>query len=541
MPDAFTEANKVRVSSQAVDTVNSANVRNSQLESERLNREIAVAREGRAVIRDREELKTLQQNRQLALSRERRAAEQYERSKPTLEQLELQNEILTQQLQQTQSGLDKNDTYAAFDRYVADGDTRHFNNLMQNPRIKEALFGNEVASVDKIDVENDKLLMQQNGLDPSEFEGENADHAKYKYLKVTNSDGSKELVDITKILAGTGYLNHVDTQQAELALLKSKAQGKASKSGSDYSSVRNDAAALEEIYINQGMDPEEAKKKAGEETAARFNEGKPTAKQKELAEAEQRETNVYDTFGGEDNFYNTDFSKRENLIKVNKDVEAIERLKGIKFTAAQVKQLSNLKSAIDLAKTAGTKLNESQTGVLDNLLFNTKKYLTDEVGGIEGASAYAAYRNMVRHTLYGTALSKWEIAAFNEAFGSLKQKLGPALSQLKIGILQLKDELETISSIQNPVVAHVRLGSTEADVENIINALDERIKFLDAKSNGQEGLELLQSSEPKAPNLEQLRYGPDNVGPQGQGTNPAITTPVDKIKPLTDFNFSGGF
>ena len=133
-------------------------------------------------------------------------------------------------------------------------------------------------------------------------------------------------------------------------------------------------------------------------------------------------------------------------------------------------------------------LTPEVTGALDTTLRNVKNYIsdsTDSVDSVAAQSAYGAYRNTIRHALFGSALTETEVTAFNEAFGTLKQKYPAVLTQFKTSIMQLKSKLQTVADTNNPYIAKYYMGKSAEEVDIIIGRLDERLEMLQrAEANG---------------------------------------------------------
>jgi hypothetical protein len=162
-------------------------------------------------------------------------------------------------------------------------------------------------------------------------------------------------------------------------------------------------------------------------------------------------------------------------------VEKIEAMRGVNWSATELKELNDLSVLIGLG-TPGARLTDDETGFWDNTLFNVKKYFFDE-GGSGANEAYAAYRNSLRNALYGSALTEHEIAAFNEQLGSLKMQRGPLIQQMLTSMGQVQAKLENIYNMNNSYSAAFRLGVNRTKLADIIGALEQnkqRIKDLDS-------------------------------------------------------------
>ena len=140
--------------------------------------------------------------------------------------------------------------------------------------------------------------------------------------------------------------------------------------------------------------------------------------------------------------------------------------------------MGNLRTLIALADPA-SKLSETDTGIFENTFHNIGKYLFDNLDGVAAVAAYAAFKNMIRLSMHGSAVTKMEANFNDEAYGTLKQRLGPVLQQFKISLLQVRAKLESVARMKNPYSAHVRLGVDAAKLNKIIDAIDVRVDMLD--------------------------------------------------------------
>jgi len=206
--------------------------------------------------------------------------------------------------------------------------------------------------------------------------------------------------------------------------------------------------------------------------------GHVPTKIKELEAAQAEQDKLTNMFGGEDNFWKTDFSDVDNYRKAAGTVTALERLEGHEYTNQEKESLNDIRSLLAIG-TPGAELTQQETGLVDNMLKGLSVYISDEVGGTESRAAYATFRNSVRHALFGSALTEAEIKAFNQAYGTLGQQLGPVLTKFRTSLTQVKARLDSIARMKNPYSAHVRLGVDQKKVNGIINALQQRIDLID--------------------------------------------------------------
>lgn len=435
-------------------------------------------------IKEREEAQRLKEDRDLQLQ-EFQQNQQLRGRQMSNEELRAQQ--LELDLNDTKNKLAQQDTYRAFDAYSADGNPRHLNRVIQeNPTLRE-LFA-DTASVDRVDPANDIELIKQAGLTADIFTNpETAQAANKRILKVTRTDGAKQLIDMMQLYAGTGYTKYLSDEDLKRRLteaqigryeqLSAGGDGGGGTEGSDTAMVRNARAvaeARERIRAGEGTLEDEEIVRFGTQQIAGTTPGK-------MEYADQSTQSLINSFGDEDTFFSTDFSNPTNFRKAYPYISKIEAAEDIKWTAEEKKQLGNIRSLIAMGDPAEG-LTEADTGLIDSTFNNVKKYIFEEVDdGVKAASAYAAFRNTARHALYGSALTQGEIDSFNEAFGTLGQKLGPVLQQFKTSLVQVKAQLGSIASMNNPYVAKVRLGIDQENIDDIINSIDQRVEYLNSK------------------------------------------------------------
>ncbi len=434
-------------------------------------------------IKERDEAIRLKEDRQLELERHRT---QQAIADTQLSNAQLQQEEFKLKLTEAENAQAKQMTYDAFDMYTEDSNPRHLNAILRATPVLKEIYGN-VASVDRIDPVNDADLIRQSSLIPDIFTDPNtAADANHRFLKATDINGEKTIIDMMQLFAGTGYTRHISDIKLKDQLTRAQINrynrlGDSSEvdSGSnDTAMVRNAKAVAEaKQRIADGVpDP-------GDEELVRFGEQAVSGVTPGKVEyADTATKNMLDTFGGEDQFFSTDFSNPAEYRKAYPYITKIEAGEDIKWTADERKQLGNIKSLLAMGDPAKG-LTEADTGLIDSTFNTAKKYIFEEVGdGVKAASAYAAFRNSVRNALFGSALTEAEITNFNEAFGTLGQKTGAVLQQFRTAMVQVKAQLEAISNLQNPYVAKVRLGVDMEHVDDIIGSLEQRIDYLNSKT-----------------------------------------------------------
>ncbi|NCB95274.1 MAG: lytic transglycosylase domain-containing protein [Negativicutes bacterium] len=212
---------------------------------------------------------------------------------------------------------------------------------------------------------------------------------------------------------------------------------------------------------------------------------KLTEKQKNLNAAQEKTQDLLNEFGGEEEFFKTDFTDQKNFNKAWKNVVQINELEGTTLSNEDKKSITDIRGLINLASPA-SKLTPQQTGLLDSRLSGLSKYISDNAPNIDKKAAMASFRNTLRNALYGSTLTDGEIAAFNEAFGDNTQKLGPVLDQFKVALSQVQEKLASISNMGNPYTMRVLVGADEQKLQGIRDALQQRIDYFSGKYDPEE-------------------------------------------------------
>ena len=205
-----------------------------------------------------------------------------------------------------------------------------------------------------------------------------------------------------------------------------------------------------------------------------------TTVQKDLVAAENQTIDLLNKFGGEDNFFNTDFSNEKNFNKAWQNVVKINKLEGTELTQKDKENITEIRGLISLAGPA-SRLSSTQTGIVDKTLSDFKKYVSESVPKADRTAAMASFRNSLKHALFGSAQTEGEIKAFNEAFGTNKQKLGPVLRQFKVALTQVQDKLDSAAKLGNPYTMHVMVGADRNKLNNIRSALQQRIDYIEGR------------------------------------------------------------
>jgi hypothetical protein len=202
--------------------------------------------------------------------------------------------------------------------------------------------------------------------------------------------------------------------------------------------------------------------------------GRPSAT-RNIEGAEAARTALEDEGFWDMDFDNLNPSQRG---RIEAKIRRIEELGGAKLSAADRTTMERIKRLTSYGDVASD-LTDEQTGVIDSIFRQVKKYVSDDPEGIKAESAYAAFRNLIKHDLYGASLQPGESANFSKQFGSLLQQRGPVLAQLRTTLTEIKDAYESIQRMNDPMVVAWRTGKTGSELQDVLDNLDDRIEMLD--------------------------------------------------------------
>ena len=454
-------------------------------------------------------------------------------------QMQIDNQAA--ELQQVQGKLAKQATYQTFDAYMQDGDISHFNRMYEeNPVIQK--MDPSIARYDKVDLKStaDLKLLQDNGVTADMLQHIDPEALQKRFVKITSKDGTQKIGDLQMSMAGSGYLQYKSEQQrkevvdklsldkttAEIKLKQAQAHyyanrglgggsggggsgGGGGRPTADMINARAVGEAQKRIDAGQGTPADHALIQLHTEKIAGNTPGKS-------AEAQQTSQALFDNFGGEQKYYNTNFNDPIARRKAAPYVMKIEALTGEQLTSQDKNKLDDIRALIALANPAG-KITAEQTGLVDSLVGTAKKYVDEQGPNTVATSAYSAFRNSVRHAMYGSTLTEAEITSFNDAFGTKSQKLGPVLEQFVTSLQQVQSKLASVSANMNPVVAQYRLGMDQAKIADSISAIQERIDLLRGMQHRRgpdsaptQESQMISPSQPAAP-VQQQRKSPEQI------------------------------
>jgi hypothetical protein len=432
-------------------------------------------------------------------------------------------------------------TFSAFDKYEADGDTRHLNNMLASVK-KNPVGAKANSPIVRYDSLSDtpEIRQKMKSAGYEDFDGILADKKLNKsFVVTTDNKGEKTVWDIDKVYAMSGYGKHMTNEKLEETRKRAEISELARK-GMSISKIDMTNRAVESMIkanpemsyhkafqavteIEQGgskgqdleaikLIAEESKistLEATEKYFAQKNSGKGMTDQERYVQAyiddnkgstreeavgkyknenrSAKSKDIEEANLAKDSLDEIDFldSNMSNLTSkesagIQRKVASIQRLLGVEISTEDKRVLRDLNNLTQLGGVAGEELTPSETGLMDSMLSNVKKYIFDEVGGAKGTSSYETFRNIFRNSLYGATLTPAEIKAFNKAAGTLGQKFQPVMQRLNTQMGTIKNQLESIRNTNDPYVAKFYLGSSVDNIDEAIRQIDSRINMVNS-------------------------------------------------------------
>ncbi len=433
----------------------------------------------------------------------------------------------------------KSITFSAFDKYEADGDVRHLNNMLSDVK-KNPIGANSGSNIVRYDELTDTPEIRQMmvGAGYADFDGILKDRKLNKsFVVTTGSDGKKQVWDVDKVYAASGYGKYMTEEKLKEAKMRAEIS-ELTRKGESVSSIQakeqviksmmdanpgmprhkawqavteiekgttqgQDITAIKLISQEEGIGVLEATKqyydqKNGaksttdqEKFVQDFMTNNPnstrtdavnsyknqvkTADSKNIAEVDQYKDELDSV-----KFLDADMStmSTQDRANVHRKISKIETLLDIKLSNEDKRVMRDLNNLTKLGAIAGTELTPDETGILDSTLNSFKKYMFDEVGGSVATSAYETFRNIFRNSLYGASLTETEVKAFNAAAGTLGQKFQPALSRLNTQMKSIKSQLESIRDTNDPYISKFYLGKDIGSIDDAIRQIESRLDLV---------------------------------------------------------------
>lgn len=368
----------------------------------------------------------------------------------------------------------KQTTFDAFRAWNADFDPRHLNNVLKNPIVKEHFP--HVSRVDAADpVKDRKLFLKAANGDTSILDHPDTNPEFFKrFVKITHTDGTQELMDVPTIQAATGYTQYASDEELKRLETLHKIQGKQdSRTQLDRDSeragkIRADIAAGKEISWQD------------KEFMKGWTQRLAGTKPGQIDVAHEAEQEMLAHIGGDAAFQKLNFGDRQDRNKVRPYIERMEQAGGLNLDRQTRTLITQVNHLMALGKPVKN-LTPEETGLMDSLIYKLTKYvpgtLTEsDLTKLQAASGYAAFQNELRKVLYGSVLTPGEIEHFNSAYGTLKQQFPVVMSQFKTMLSGLKSDIESIMDLNNPYVAEYRLGGSKEEIDTMLENIDTVLK-----------------------------------------------------------------
>lgn len=197
-------------------------------------------------------------------------------------------------------------------------------------------------------------------------------------------------------------------------------------------------------------------------------------------------------FGGD--FLDADLSNLTNkqVGEMSNYVNRLEQVGGLELSNEDKKNARAIRKLRSVMTSAGEGLTDEQTGPIDSMLRSVKSYISNNVEGKDATVAYESFRAIARNALFGSQVSGADYKAFNSAFATLGQQTGPVLVSLRTQLQMMQDDLIAMSELNDPYVTKARFGMSMDELDNTVNALQDRIDIINNIANGRpvEGIEI---------------------------------------------------
>jgi len=448
-------------------------------------------------------------------------------NKADIQSLELEN--LKAQQQQLLRANNAKATYTAFERFDATGEIRYINTMLSDFKKNGSTLYKDVIRLDRLTQDDAELIEQSGQVDQDILTGDGP--ASTSFMKATKADGSTIVVNLDKWKGGTDYKAYASTKEltrqktAQEVLMLDSLGYDSNPAGRDaFRRARNEVgrdvdpkspefqAAYDKYYdeatdkklagrrgslsdgltqaeayakrtiADQGIQPgspgyNAAFNEAMDEYNTKFSRPSDIRKQ-EAADVVREQLNELDILGKP----YTEMNLKERA-KVEPLISKLEDFSDAKLTTADKATLQRINELTALGD-ASSELTDDQTGIIDRVFRGVAKYISNNTEGVEQEAAYAAYRNLTRNALFGATLPANEERSFVQQFGSLGQQRGPILAQLRTSLEQVRSQYETLVQTNDPYIIAYRTGMTSNELQDVLDALDERIELVDNTMSG---------------------------------------------------------
>ncbi len=425
---------------------------------------------------------------------------------PSVEQSQQANEAASARDKADIAELTSKQDFREVNKALADSDVNgNFNSLVDVLKTSKSFSGiyRNMAGIEPMNLasEEDLRLLQpareaegelqnkpKNDI-PKDFQPENLEEARQfwqdrpellkQQAKMLRTDGKKTLLNVRAFKGRQGFYADLNKDELKTEIDKVRLE----KAKLELEETKNPVIQDTIKQRNDKFIAKETGRDLGNVVDRQFVADTAGIRSGQATEATEATNRIFDSYtGGSTEFFNTDFSIRDNKLKVLPDIRKIEKnLGGI---SPKIKtRLTALNKLVGLAGGASG-LTEESTGALDSLLNTGKSFIATEVaeGNRQAAeTAYKQFQVLVKNAVFGTQVTGKEIGLSNAAVGTLKEKLPSVLVKFREQVKQLRDDINSIANLESPILAKFYIGTDQNEVDAIIDRLDDSIVKLGGK------------------------------------------------------------
>jgi len=419
---------------------------------------------------------------------------------PTVDQAQERNRLEGERDKAEIAELTRNQDFKEINKALADSDVNgNFNTLVNVMKTSKSFSGiyRSLAGIEPMNLSSDEDLRllesvrqaegdepdkPQNDI-PKDFQPEDLDAARQfwqdrpellkQQAKMLRTDGKKTLLDVRAFKGRQGFFAEMNKEQLTTEINKVRLE----KAQLDLKNAQNPTTKETSDIQNSKFVAETTGRSLKNVVDRQFVANTAGIKSGQATEASEATTRIFDSFkGGSTEFFNTDFSNRNNKLKVLSEVRKIEKNLGGIDTKIKGR-LSSLNKLLGLAGGV-TGLTEESTGLFDSFLNDTKKFINEDVAEGDRQTAEASYRQfqvLMKNDVFGSQLTGGEIGISNKAVGTLKEKLPSVLIKFREQVKQIRDDISSIANLQDPILSKFYIGTDQDEVDAIISRLDDSI------------------------------------------------------------------
>lgn len=416
-------------------------------------------------------------------------------------------------------------TNSAIEEYQKTGDATIFNSVLKNDKfLQEAWAEKGVVEVANIDFENDKWLLEQAGYNldniDDNYKENRIDSLKRSIWKFRDNEGNWQIGSLNNLVAETGYLNYVNNNKRSNMLeafsnynsiLKGENLNVINRKLGIQEKANEIAKKRTEIYEDSVNKTGSGGKRYANEVALIATQGA----QKRIKEIEALNGGKIPEEGSE---LFEDYREQIQIIakynKFNKNKDLDEVIGNISY----------------IAKVSNSDFN---TDIYNDILRNIFKVSdsnlnVDEIKDLQQAQALSQVHNVIRHRIFGSALTEHEDKNFLKAFPNLHAQTPAVLTAVLNYVDNAVENIEReISTSVVPELARFHYGGPLKEFKKMQENLNKYL-YPDGNPGTKSIEEILKKSE-------EYMYG--KIPSKNQQTGDDENT--EKLPDVNPF-FSGG-